>query len=121
MLPEPGETPARRDSPRVRPDAIVYAEGAAGALDADALRQERVQRRAHLARGRSPISSTENFWSQAKRQLRRYNGVPRQHLRLFLKECEWRYNYGPPKQLLRLLKSWLREQASDGSSRPEGE
>ena len=93
------------------PDSIVYAEGSAGPVDVASLRHERVQRRAHQARGRAPISSTENFWSQAKRQLRRYNGVPRQHFHLFLKECEWRYNYGPPKQLLKLLKSWLRRQA----------
>jgi len=108
----PGEErPAPPRGP-LRPDSIIYAEAAAGPLDVGNLQHERVQRRAHLARGRAPISSVENFWGQAKRQLRRYNGVPRQHFHLFLKECEWRYNYGSPKQLLKLLKFWLRSQSA---------
>jgi transposase len=72
------------------------------------LEYEGVQRRAHLAHTRAPVGNTENFRNQAKRHLRRYNGVPRQHFHLFLKECEWRFNYGPPKQLMRILKSWIR-------------
>jgi len=106
-------------SPRVRPDSIVYAETPASseALDVSELHQ-RVPRRAHLTGGRANISSTENFWNQAKRHLRRYNGVPRQHLHLFLKECEWRFNYGPPKQLLRILKHWVRTQSRKSSSMP---
>src|SRR5688572_2180707 len=86
MPPEPAAHASAGENPPLRPDSIVYAEGA-GPLDISELRPERVQRRAHLSRGRSPISSTENFWGQAKRQLRRYNGVPRQHFHLFLKEC----------------------------------
>src|SRR5262245_9570592 len=69
MMPERGERVAGRDGPRLRPDAIVYAQGTGNGLDMADLTQERVQRRARLAHGRSPISSAENFWSQAKRQL----------------------------------------------------
>jgi transposase-like protein len=41
------------------------------------------------------INGIENFWNQAKRHLRRCNGIPRQHFHLFLKECEWRFNHRP--------------------------
>ncbi|PHS23552.1 MAG: IS1595 family transposase, partial [Robiginitomaculum sp.] len=27
---------------------------------------------------------------------------------LFLKECEWRFNYGPSDQLLKTLRNWLK-------------
>ncbi len=53
------------------------------------------------------INGIENFWNQAKRHLRKYNGIPRHNFHLFLKECEWRFNYGSPAQLLNTLKSWI--------------
>jgi transposase-like protein len=43
------------------------------------------------------INGIENLWNQAKRHLRRFNGVPREHFYLFLKECEWRFNNSDPK------------------------
>lgn len=96
---------------RARPDAIVYTTGTPevpDTIDVSACRHERVRDHRRLARGRRPIDSIENFWSQAKRQLGRYNGLPRRHLHLFLKECEWRYHYGPPATLLKVLKSWIK-------------
>ena len=54
------------------------------------------------------INGIENFWNQAKRVLRKFNGVPKHHFHLFLKECEWRFNEGSPKQLLRQLKQWIK-------------
>lgn len=48
-----------------------------------------------------------NFWSQAKRLLRRYNGIPRKRFPLFLKECEWRVNNGSPAQLRAELLTWI--------------
>ncbi|MDR3233165.1 MAG: IS1595 family transposase, partial [Planctomycetaceae bacterium] len=46
--------------------------------------------------------------NQAKRHLRRFNGIPNSKFHLFLKECEFRFNYGPPKKLLTTLKKWLK-------------
>jgi hypothetical protein len=54
------------------------------------------------------INGIENFSNQAKRHLRKYNGIPKHHFHLFLKECEWRFNYGPPAKLFVTLKSWIR-------------
>ena len=54
------------------------------------------------------INGIENFWNQAKRHLRKYNGIPRHNFHLFLKECEWRFNYGSPDKLLKTLRTWLK-------------
>jgi transposase len=95
---------------KVRLDAIVYADLHPGraALDVSSFRPQRVDESRRLIRGRPQIDRVENFWSQAKRHLRRYNGIPREHLHLFLKECEWRFNYGPPAQLHKVLKAWIK-------------
>jgi len=57
---------------------------------------------------RNHINEIENFWTQAKRHFRRYNGVPKAHFTLFLKECERRYNYRPAANLLSTLRSWVK-------------
>ncbi|MFP6734275.1 MAG: IS1595 family transposase, partial [Rhodospirillales bacterium] len=54
------------------------------------------------------VNGIENFWNQAKRHLRKFNGVPKQNFHLFLKECEWRFNEGSPKQLLKQLRQWIK-------------
>ena len=33
---------------------------------------------------------------EAKRHMRKFNGVPKEHFGLFLKECEWRFNNPKP-------------------------
>ena len=92
-----------------RLDAIVYTDFRLErqALDASGLRHQRVADPNRPPRSRRQFDSVESFWSQAKRHLHRYNGIPRRHFHLFLKECEWRFNYGSPAQLLKVLKAWI--------------
>jgi putative transposase len=52
------------------------------------------------------INGIENFWNQAKRVLRKYNGIDRKSFPLFLKECEFRFNFGTPSQQLKILRDW---------------
>jgi len=52
------------------------------------------------------IHAIENFWNQAKRVLRRYNGIYKKSFPLLLKECEFRFNYGTPANQLKILKKW---------------
>jgi transposase len=108
--PRPDSSPA---DAALRLDAIVYADShiGRGALDVSGLRHQRITDAKHSARGRPHIDNVESFWSQCKRHLRRYNGVPRPHFHLFLKECEWRFNYGSPPQLLKQLKTWIKTSA----------
>jgi transposase len=55
-----------------------------------------------------PINGIENFWNQAKRHLRRFNGIRKESFYWYLKECEWRFNGGSHQRLLRQLKQWYR-------------
>jgi transposase len=55
------------------------------------------------------INGIENFWNQAKRHMRKFNGVPRENFALFLKEYEWRLNNSEPKLQLKQLKQWAKK------------
>lgn len=35
-----------------------------------------------------------------------YNGISQQHFHLFIKECEWRFNYRPVANLTKVLQLW---------------
>ena len=50
----------------------------------------------------------EPFRNQAKRHMREFNGVPKVHFGLFLKEREWRCNNSDPSAQLFQLKQWVR-------------
>ena len=99
---------------RVTPGSVVIADGlrVSDTLDAEGFTHERVSHDGQALARRAPdgrvahVNGIENFWSQAKRHLRRYNGIPKGHFELFLKECEWRFNYGPPKELVKTLRRW---------------
>ena len=94
---------------RIDAGAVVYADrpDVHDALDALGVRHCGIDRAAPRRGRRAHISGIENFWSQAERHLRRYNGIPAHRFALFLKECEWRFNYGSPKQLLATLTEWI--------------
>ena len=53
------------------------------------------------------INGIEVFRNQVKQHQQKFNGVPKHHFQLFLKDCEWRFNGGSPKELLRQLRSWI--------------
>jgi len=93
---------------RVQPDSIVYTDSfpAYNILDVSEFHHHRINHRESFGDGPNHINGIENFWNQAKRHLRRYNGVPKTHFYLFLKECEWRFNYRPASNLLRVLSQW---------------
>lgn len=90
-------------------DSIVYTDSyrSYNALDVSEFHHLRINHSTHFAQGKTNhINGIENFWNQAKRVLRKYNGIPKNHFPLFLKECEFRFNHGSPKQQLKLLKKW---------------
>jgi len=94
----------------VQPDSVVYTDSykAYDKLDVSEFQHHRINHRKHFAKQHNHINGIENFWNQAKRHLRRYNGVPREHFHLYLKECEWRFNYRPASRLLSSLNQWAR-------------
>jgi transposase len=95
---------------KIKPDSIVYTDSfrAYDVLDISDFHHVRINHSEAFAEDRNHINGIENFWSQAKRHLRRYNGIPKQHFQLYLKECEWRFNYRPTANLLKTLKAWIK-------------
>lgn len=96
---------------KVIPDSIVYSDCWTGynALDTSEFKHFRINHSKLFADRRNHINGIENFWNQAKRHMRKFNGVPKDHFPLFLKECEWRFNNPSPKAQLTQLKQWVRE------------
>ena len=93
---------------KIAPDSVVYTDcySSYNALDVSDFYHERINHSTLFANGKNQIDGIENFWNQAKRVLRKYNGIPKESFPLFLKECEFRFNYGTPKQQLKILKEW---------------
>ena len=96
---------------RIEPDSIVYNDcwRSYNALDVFEFKHYRINHSKLFAQKQNHINGIENFWNQAKRHMRKFNGIPRQNFNLFLKECEWRFNIGTPSELLVDLKSLLKE------------
>ena len=96
---------------KIAPDSIVYTDSwrAYNALDVSEFKHYRINHSKQFVDKHNHINGIENFWSQAKRSLRKFNGIPKTHFNLFLKECEWRFNIGSPMALLADLKKILKE------------
>ena len=86
---------------KVVPDSIVYTDSypAYDVLDVSEFHHHRIDHSdAYVLDRHNHINGIENFWNQAKRTLSRYNGIPKAHFPLFLKETEFRFNYGKPNR-----------------------
>jgi transposase len=78
-------------------------------LDVSGFHHRRINhQKQHADRNGNHINGIENFWNQAKRHLRKHNGIPKHHFHLFLKDCESRVNYGSPAELFSTLKTWIK-------------
>ena len=93
---------------KVKPDSIVYTDTfrSYNALDVTDFYHKRINHSEKFACEKNHINGIENFWNQAKRQMRKYNGIKKEHFYWFLKEAEWRFNGGNHKFLLNQLKHW---------------
>jgi len=92
------------------PDSLVYPDTlpSYNALDVSNFHHMRVNHSKTFVAQRNHINGIENFWNQAKRHMRRFNGLRKETFPLSLKECEWRFKGGTHKQLLTQLKSWVK-------------
>jgi transposase len=93
---------------KIKPDSIVYTDSfkSYDALDVSEFQHVRINHSELFADQTNHINGIENFWNQAKRHLRSFNGIPSQHFHLFIKECEWRFNNRPVANLAKLLSNW---------------
>jgi len=95
---------------KVQPDSVVYTDSfkAYNALDVSDFHHRRINHSTLFAKERNHINGIENFWNQAKRHLRRFNGIKSENFYWFLKKCEWRFNGGNHQMLLKQLKHWVK-------------
>jgi transposase len=96
---------------RIVPDSIVYRDSlpSYNALAVAGFRHLRINHSKLFAAGQNHINGIENFWNQAKRHLRKFNGVPKAHFPLCLKEGEWRFNNPNPQIQLKQLNQWVHQ------------
>lgn len=95
---------------KVRPDSIVYTDTfrSYNALDISDFHHMRINHSELFANKHNHINGIENFWNQAKRHMRKFNGIKQENFYWFLKECEWRFNGGNHNDLLKQLKYWYK-------------
>ena len=79
---------------KIMPDSIVYTDSLSSYDKLD------VSGFIHY-----PINHSKEF---AKRHLRKFNGIPKEHFELYLKECEWRFNQGEIKVQISILKQLVK-------------
>ena len=96
---------------QIQPDSIVYTDcwKAYSSIDVAQFHHFRINHSKLFADKKNHINGIENFWSQAKRWLRKYNGISKDTFPMFLKECEFRFNMGSPANQLKVLKRWKRK------------
>lgn len=96
---------------QVPPDSIGYTDSftAYDVLDVSEFHHRRVNHsKVFVTKRGHHINGIENFWNQATRHLRRFNGITPDNFYWFLKECEWRFNSGSHQQLRKQLKYWYK-------------
>ncbi|MCT8629124.1 IS1595 family transposase [Glaesserella parasuis] len=94
----------------VKPDSIVYTDfyRSYDVLDVSEFNHFRINHSTHFAEKQNHINGIENFGNQAKRHLRKFNGIPKAHFELYLKECEWRFNHSNLKSQISILKQLVK-------------
>jgi transposase len=99
---------------RILPDSIVYSDSlpSYNVLDVSDFKHYRINHSKLFANRQNHINGIENFWNQAKRHMRKFNGIPTDHFHLYLKECEWRFNNPDPKEQLKQLKQMVKNNIS---------
>ena len=95
----------------VVPDSIVYSDtlSSYNVLDVSDFKHQRINHSKRFGEEKNHINGIENFWNQAKRHMRRFNGIQTTHFPLFLKECEWRFNTPHAKQQQTQLIQWSKQ------------
>ncbi|MGQ8820214.1 IS1595 family transposase [Bibersteinia trehalosi] len=99
---------------KVKPDSIVYTDfyRSYDVLDVSEFNHFRINHSTHFTENQNHINGIENFWSQSKRHLRKFNGIPKAHFELYLKECEWRFNHSDLKSQISFLKQLVKRSLS---------
>ena len=92
---------------RIVPHSIVYFDSWKGynVLDVSVFRH-RINHSELFAAKQNHINGIENFWNQAKRHMRKLNGVLQSQFRLYLKECVRHFNICYTLDQISQTKQW---------------
>ena len=95
---------------RIIPDSIVYTNTyrSYNVLVVSALKHYRINHSRRVVKKHTYMNGIENFWNQAKRPMRKFNGIPRQHFQLCFKECKGRFNTTDSQRQFAQLKQWVK-------------
>lgn len=95
---------------KIMPDSIVQSDYWRGynMLDVSDFKHFRINHSTLFAGKRNHINGTENLWNQVKRHMQKFNGVPKAHFELVLKESGGRFNNSEPSAQLAQLKQWIK-------------
>jgi len=78
------------------------------ALDVSEFKHYRINYCILFADRKNHINGIENFWNQAKRHTRKFNGIAAKHFGLFLNSARMAlFNSSNPKLGLKHLKQWV--------------
>ena len=93
---------------KIKPDGIICTDslGSYDKPDVSGFIHYRINHSKEFADRQNHINGIGNFWNRAKRVLRKYNGIDCKSFPLFLKECEFRFNFGTPSRQLKILRIW---------------
>jgi transposase len=93
---------------KIVPDGVVYTDNGKHPNDLQSadFYHERINHALQLQVGKTHLGGVEEFWSFAQQTLKKYNRIDRSTMPLFIKECEFRFNYGTPKEQLKTLLTW---------------
>ncbi len=96
---------------KVAPQSIIYTDTypSYNILAVSDFQHYRINHAKEFAQKQNHINGIENFWNQSKGHLRKYNGVPKKYFELYLKECEFRFNYRPIANMYKVLYNWIKE------------
>ena len=87
-------------SQEIMPNNIAYTDSLSSfaALNISGFHHHRINHSKQFANQQTISTVLKTFKIRQKCVLRKYNGVDRKSFPLFLKECEFRFNFGTPSQ-----------------------
>jgi transposase len=97
---------------------VVYTDSfpAYDILDVSEFHHARINHRERFVDRQRHINGIENFRNQPNAVCAATTASPASTFPPNLKECEWRFNYGPASRLLETLNAWRKNQTVNPTS-----
>jgi transposase-like protein len=93
---------------KVEANSVIYSDkwhGYDGLVDVGYDKHYRVDHgKDEFVNGKSHINGIEGFWGFSKTRMSKYRGINKKYFYLYLKECEFRYNYRNENLYQKILK-----------------